>query len=257
MAHGKESPRQKMIGMMYLVLTALLALNVSSEVLNAFLLIDNSLRTTTENSEKKNNSVYTEFANAMEENPKAVEEWKEKADEVKISSDELFNYIDTLKQLIVTTADGPEGRADSIVRKDDTNVPGQKMITEKVDGKNRATLLKEKIEAHKKELVSLIGKDSTLYKPVLNSINNNLNTDDIVGIGKAKVSWQTSNFDHLPLAGVITLMSKMQADIRNAEADILGYLFGKISAGSFKFNKVEAIVNSPTNYVLMGQPYTA
>ncbi|RLD66783.1 MAG: gliding motility protein GldM, partial [Bacteroidetes bacterium] len=74
MGHGKESPRQKMIGMMYLVLTALLALNVSAEVLNAFILVDNSLRTSTANSEKKNNSVYTEFSKAMEETPAATKE---------------------------------------------------------------------------------------------------------------------------------------------------------------------------------------
>jgi len=257
MGHGKESPRQKMIGMMYLVLTALLALNVSSEVLNAFILIDNSLRTTTENSEKKNNNVYTEFANAMEESPKAVKEWKEKADGVKVKSDKLFNYIDTLKQLIVTTADGPEGRADSIQSKDDTNIPGQIMITEKVDGKNRATLLKDEMDEFRLSLLELVGKDSSLYKPIVTSINNNLNTADIKAVDGGKKAWQTANFDNLPLAGVVTLMSKMQADIRNAEADILGYLFGKISAGSFKFNKVEAIVNSPTNYVLVGQPYIA
>ncbi len=257
MAHGKESPRQKMIGMMYLVLTALLALNVSAEVLNAFILIDNSLRTTTANSEKKNSTVYTEFSKAMEESPDAVKKWKDKADGVKVSSDELFNYIDTLKHLIVTTADGPQGRADSIVSKDDTNIPGQRMILEKVDGKNRATHLKEKIEQYRESLITLVGKDSSLYKPVIASINNNLNTDDIRAVDGGMKPWQTANFDNLPLAGVITLMSKMQADIRNAESDILGYLFGKISAGSFKFNKVEAIVNSPTNYVLMGQPYTA
>jgi len=257
MGHGKESPRQKMIGMMYLVLTALLALNVSAEVLNAFILVDNSLRTSTANSEKKNGAVYTEFSKAMEESPEAVKKWKDKADKVSISSNELFNYIDTLKYLIVTTADGPQGRPDSIISKDDTNIPGQRMILEKVDGDNRATHLKNKIDEYRQSLVDLIGSDSVLYKPVINSIGNNLNTDDIKGHEGTPVSWQSSNFDHLPLAGVITLMTKMQADVRNAEADILGYLFGKISAGSFKFNKVEAIVNSPTNYVLMGQPYSA
>ncbi|MCK5667338.1 MAG: gliding motility protein GldM, partial [Thiotrichaceae bacterium] len=240
-----------------LVLTALLALNVSAEVLNAFILVDNSLRTSTANSEKKNDAVYTEFSKAMEESPAAVKKWKEKADIVSTGSNDLFNYIDTLKYLIVRTADGPEGRPDSILAKDDTNIPGQRMILEKVDGKNRATLLKEEIEEYRQSLLKLVGKDSSLYKPVITSIKNNLNTDDIKGAEGNAVAWTTANFDHLPLAGVITLMTKMQADVRNAEADILGYLFGKISAGSFKFNKVEAIVNSPTNYVLMGQSYTA
>ena len=257
MGHGKESPRQKMIGMMYLVLTALLALNVSAEVLNAFILVDNSLRTSTANSEKKNNSVYTEFSKAMEETPAATKEWKEKADKVKISSNELYTYIDTLKYLIVRTADGPEGRPDSILHKDDTNIPGQRMILEKEDGKNRATILKEKIENYRQTLLDLVGKDSVIYGGVITSIKNNLNTNDIVGHEGDYVPWQTANFDHLPLAGVVTLMSKMQADVRNAEADMLGYLFGKIHASDQTFNKIEAIVNSPTSYVLKGQPYKA
>ena len=257
MAHGKESPRQKMIGMMYLVLTALLALNVSAEVLNAFILVDNSLRTSTANSEKKNNAVYTEFSKAMEETPAATKEWKEKADKVKIISNELFTFIDSLKYKVVRVADGPEGRPDSIVSKDNTNIPGQIMLTEKVNGEDRATILKEHINTFNKSLIDIIGKDSTRYQGVVSSINNNLSTNDSKADDGTRVPWQEANFEHMPLAGVITLMSKMQADIRNAEADMLGYLFGKIHASDQTFNKIEAIVNSPTSYVLKGQPYKA
>ena len=257
MGHGKESPRQKMIGMMYLVLTALLALNVSAEVLNAFILVDNSLRTSTANSEKKNNSVYTEFNKAMEETPAATKEWKEKADKVKISADELFTFIDSLKYKVVRTADGPEGRPDSILHKDDTNIPGQIMITEKVDGEDRATILKGKINEFENSLIAIIGEDTTRYAGVVNSIRNNLNTPSSRAEDGSPVPWQNANFEHLPLAGVVTLMSKMQADVRNAEADMLGYLFGKIHASDQTFNKIEAIVNSPTSYVLKGQPYKA
>ena len=83
MAHGKETPRQKMIGMMYLVLTAMLALNVSSEVLEAFVLVDNGLSRTTDNYKVKNEKIYTEFDNAMLVNPVKVGPWKEKSDEIK------------------------------------------------------------------------------------------------------------------------------------------------------------------------------
>jgi len=256
MAHGKETPRQKMIGMMYLVLTALLALNVSAEVLNAFILIDNSLRATTENTVNKNKDIYSKFEAAVKENPAKTKAWKEKADKVSVEATKLYTDIDTLKYLIVRTADGPNGRPDSIISKDDTNVPGQIMITEKVDGKMRATILKEKIAAYRDFLINLVG-DTPENAGLVNSLKKNLNTDDIVGHEGDKVPWEVANFEHLPMAGVITLMSKMQADIRNAESDVLSYLFSQIDAGSFKFNKIEAIVNAPTSYVLKGQPYTA
>ncbi|MFZ5940579.1 MAG: gliding motility protein GldM, partial [Bacteroidota bacterium] len=62
MGHGKETPRQKMIGMMYLVLTAMLAMNVSKDVLNAFILVDEGLVQTTENFAAKNEGLYDKFA---------------------------------------------------------------------------------------------------------------------------------------------------------------------------------------------------
>ena len=79
MAHGKETPRQKMIGMMYLVLTALLALNVSKDVLDAFVLVDRGLTETTENFAKKNNSIYTEFESAYMQNKTKVGDWRDMA----------------------------------------------------------------------------------------------------------------------------------------------------------------------------------
>ena len=83
MAHGKETPRQKMIGMMYLVLTALLALNVSKSILDAFIMVDESLTVTTENFNQDNKKVYEDFDKAFASNPTRVKPWKEKADEIK------------------------------------------------------------------------------------------------------------------------------------------------------------------------------
>lgn len=245
-----------MIGMMYLVLTALLALNVAAEVLNAFVLIDNSLRKTTDNAVTKNDVIYTSFEAAYNENPGKVKPYKDNADKIRIKSKELIDYIDTLKLKIVKTADGPEGDPTNISSKDDLNVPGQILLLEKVDGKYRGDILKEYIDKYKEFLISLIA-DKVKYKELVKSIEDNLSTADIIGSEGGKKTWLVSNFEHMPLVGVITLMSKMQADIRNSESDMLGYLFGQIDAGSFKFNNIEAIVSSPTNYVLKGQPYEA
>lgn len=250
MGHGKETPRQKMIGMMYLVLTALLALNVSAEVLNAFLLIDNSLTKTSENFQVKNDEVYTKFQKAFSENA-SVKPFKDKADEVAAKSNDLFEIIHGYKLEIVQTADGPEGDPKNIQNKADNNIPGQLMVLE-----GRGEKLKEEIIAHREFLLSLI-EDTARSSLVYNSVKNTLNTNDITGNTGEKVSWVAANFDHLPLAGVITLMSKMQNDVRTAEAEIIAYLFGQIDAGSFKFNKLEAIVNASTNYVLKGNEYKA
>ena len=135
MGHGKETPRQKMIGMMYLVLTALLALNVSAEVLNAFILVDNSLVNTSSNFKMKIDEMYTSFEEALIENEAKVKPHKEKADDLKIWTQELIDYMNELKLTMVEKADGKEvaeefkKEFDSklIKKKDENNIPSEVM----------------------------------------------------------------------------------------------------------------------------------
>src|SRR4030042_5582198 len=110
MAHGKETPRQKMIGMMYLVLMALLALNVSKEVLDAFVLVDESLTKTTENSATKNKLYYNRFEMSAAENPVKAGPWKTRADEVKRQSDALYTMIQEIKVEIVRATHGEKAK---------------------------------------------------------------------------------------------------------------------------------------------------
>jgi gliding motility-associated protein GldM len=147
MAHGKETPRQKMIGMMYLVLTALLALNVSKDVLNAFVLVDRGLTETTENFAKKNNSIYSDFDQAYIQNETKVSDWREKALTVQKMSDSLIAYMDECKREIVLKSEGEkteaivDGKIDLILvsGKDNTDVPAEVMINGK-----RGEILKER-----------------------------------------------------------------------------------------------------------------
>ncbi len=260
MAHGKETPRQKMIGMMYLVLTALLALNVSKDVLDAFVLVDKGLTTTTENFASKNETIYREFGKKFAENPVKVRDWKEKADEVKQQADALVNFIHDLKLEIITTAEGKNNKAlvegrilgEEIGNKSDTNVPAQIMI--KSDGSGKANDLKASIESFRNHLLSLIAEKDIGVRA---SVETSLNTANPPPKDGATPTWQTENFQGIPLIGVLALMSKMQADVRNAEADVITYLYNQIDAGSFAFNKLEATVIPNSNYIIRGNEYEA
>ena len=95
------SPRQKMINLMYVVLMAMLALNVSSEVLDGFSLVEESLNRTTANSAKENLSIYGDFESQMKANPEKVRQWFDKATQVKQMSDSLYNLAQELKEAIV------------------------------------------------------------------------------------------------------------------------------------------------------------
>lgn len=260
MAHVKETPRQKMIGMMYLVLTALLALNVSKDVLDAFILVDDGLTKTTTNFFAKNQSLYSGFDEAYQLNPVKVEEWINKAKEVKVKSQELYDFMQQCKKEIVLTAEGAgtkavvgdEVIANFIQKTDNNNVPGEIMILNK-----KGIELKEKMAAYREYLVSLI-EDKENYEAIVASIENGLDTSDPPP-DKKGVShpWESLYFEHLPLVSVVTILSKMQSDVRNAESEILNYLLSQIDAGSFKFNVIEPVVISNSDYLFKGQEYKA
>ena len=113
------SPRQKMINLMYVVLMAMLALNISTEVLNGFSIVEESLKRTTQTSIQENQAIYDDFATQMKKNPQKVRQWYDKSQEVKQMSDNLYNLLDELKLAIVQEADGKDGDVHDIRNKDD------------------------------------------------------------------------------------------------------------------------------------------
>ena len=244
-----EAPRQKMISVMYLVLTAMLALNVDKSVLDAFVMVDHSFMQTIENFTAKNQRVYSDFNSAAQENPQKAGELNKKVLDVKASSDSLYNLILSLKELIVKTADGPEGNINEIVATSDLNISAQVMITQK-----KGAVLKNAIEAYRNSLLALVDTSNT---ELIASINKSLNTDPPPPKEGSTPSWEEGKFEGYPLIAVITLMSKIQSDVRNAESDVIHNLYAKIDASSFKFNKLQAQVVSKSDFVLLGGTYEA
>lgn len=259
MAHGKETPRQKMIGMMYLVLTALLALNVSKSILDAFIMVDESLTVTTENFNQDNKKIYKDFDQAYASNPNKVKPWKEKADAIQKQAEELYEYINSLKVEIVKKADGEHAEAieknkiypRKIKATDNADKPAEIMVGDNNNGKGK--ILKGKIDKFRELILSYIDKKDV---DKIKSIEKSLNTEGETKEG-VKETWESYHFEHWPLLAVTTIMSKMQSDVRNAESEIMRYLYNKIDLGSFKFNKLEATIIPNTNYVLKGNEYTA
>ena len=244
-----EAPRQKMISLMYLVLTAMLALNVDKSVLDAFAVVNNNFMQTIENFTAKNQRVYNDFNNAAQENPQKAGELNKEVLKVKASSDSLYRYIFSLKELIVKTADGPEGDVNAIKAQENLNFAAEIMITKK-----HGSELKKAIEAYRSSLLALIDTSNT---ELIASINQSLSTSPPPKKEGSTPSWEESKFEGYPLIAVITLMSKIQSDVRNAESDVIHHLYAQIDASSFKFNKLQAQVVSKSDFVLQGSPYEA
>jgi len=261
-----------MINMMYLVLLAMLALNVASEVLDAFRVVDSSLMQTYRSVDTKNGQIIASFQQAYSENAVKVKEWYDKAMRVKALSDSLNNQITNLKEELVLKGGGTnlaeEGsvydknlgqsyiintKGDTVVTKkdDDLNTPSELMIRLK-----RAEELRQSIKNVKEQFLGLIPEDS----PVRHTINQELDTSDprvTIKEGGEKRTWEIEHFEDKPLIAVITLLSKIQIDVQNAESNTLTYLYGQIDASSFKFNRLGAMVIAKSSYVLEGGVYRA
>ena len=122
------SPRQKMINLMYVVLMAMLALNVSNEVLNGFSIVEESLKRTTMNATKENQAIYDDFAEQMKKNPQKVQQWYEKSQQVKEMSNKLYKLAEELKVAIAIEADGKHGDPRNLRNKEDLEAANQVML---------------------------------------------------------------------------------------------------------------------------------
>ena len=276
MSSPKETPRQKMIGMMYLFYTALLALNVSAEILTAFSLVDGSLRKTNEITDGVISDTQNEFVKAMVNDSLGVAKYKALADQVVTEADKAYNEIQHWKEQLVFTLEGVENEqqlremhdndqtsyiGDLVSKKDDNNVGGQIFITE-----GHSKEIQDSREQYRNFLISIVNQDTTSTEQakasresLIHSIEMMLSTEDTKSLNDAgeMIPWNVANFEHLPAAGVLALMTKMQSDVRNTESSMLSYLLGQIGKSDMKFNAIKAVVNSPSNYVLVGQPYKA
>lgn len=264
MGHGKETPRQKMIGMMYLVLMAMLALNVSNEVLNAFAVLDEGLSSTKETLHQTNEQVMTAFAAQNQLNEAKVGPWFEKALEVQKKADEIVQFIQDNKINIVKGADGESAEAvddhghihvDLIKAKDNTDVPARIMIGDANDKAGRD--LGKMMRDYEKYILEEIFKGE-VSEEIVNSVQSSLSTAD----GKdhksgENIPWERANFEHLPLVGVLSIMTGLQINVNNAESEALRFLYANIDKGSFKFNNLEATVIPSTNYLIKGNEYSA
>ena len=261
MGHEKLSPRQKMIGMMYLVLTAMLALNVSKEAVEAFKKVDKGLTQSISNYAIKNDLIYKEFDRAAAENPAKAGKYKTIAYEVKQRADEAFNFIQGLKIEIITTAEGPESTAvqgdvvivENVQKIDENNVPSEILIGANENGK--ANDLKAILSEYREYLITTLeGKNPTIEE----GLRSSLNTDDGKNEDGETERWENLNFQTLPLVAVICILSEHQLAVRNAETEVLNYLYSQIDASSFKFNKlIPIVIPTSSNYVTIGSDYEA
>lgn len=238
-----------MINLMYVVLMAMLALNVSNEVLNGFSLVDDSLLRSTAFSAKGNKSIYDNFDEQMKANPQKVKAWFEKAQEVRLMSDSLYNYAQFLKEAIVREADGEDANLQDIKGKDNLEAASIVMLA---PGTGQGRRLFNAINNYRNRVLKMIPNETQRE-----IIAGNLSTDvsrQAKALGK---NWQEYMFENMPVAAAVTLLSKLQNDVRKAEGEVLHDLVANIDLKDIRVNKLSAFVIPESRTVVSGDRFSA
>lgn len=282
MAGGKETPRQKMIGMMYLVLTALLAMNISKDVLDAFKLVNAGLEKTKVTLLGKSNTTLADLDSKAATNPQKAGPFKAKAQDVDQRANDIVDYIEEMKARVMAAshkgnADGEgyqeymeNGKAidmnDERIKKPDENqnnttlLIGAKPEDPRTDPYSAAEL-RGKLEQYRDFMKSITVKEFTgatwnVPEHIKAGLDNTFSFEKTIEDEK-EVVWETKNFFHIPLAAVITNLTKLQVDVENAKADMLSSLIAGIEGKSYKFTNLQPLVVPQSNYVLRGDTFRA
>ncbi|MFA6086868.1 gliding motility protein GldM [Mucilaginibacter sp.] len=248
MAGGKETPRQRMIGILYLVLLGLIALNVPDSLLDSFKNITRSLDASRTNVTTSLKTTYSAFeATKLKEQPEKAGKLLAQAKEATKVADELNNYVEELKQEMIKKGGGINPDIDDVDARESLDISSEVMINGK-----KADVLKEKIEATKAKLLQLLGKDAQ-------GVNFSLNATDLPPRpGYTKKTWQEAYFgEGIPLGAALTTLAKIQADTKNAENEVVKRILGKVDVAQVTLNQFKAVAVAPSSYILAGQQYKA
>lgn len=278
-----------MIGMMYLVLTALLALNISKEILNGFVKVENGLRKTDQTIQGKSRETMLDFEAKYLQDQQKVKPYYDAAKAVDSQADDLYNHITQLKANIMAVASGERAvveaggdlskyiAMDQRTRKDTAlsiqylekkdeyqeitaYLVGSEPGSPK-EGDFTARDLKQKLEAFREAMkgvsfTDFVGNEFKVSPGLKASLEQTFVYPNEMEDGN-EVLWEAANFFDVPIAAVIPILSKLQIDVENAKSNMMTELIAGIEGKSYKFTNLMPLVVPESNYILRGDSFRA
>ncbi len=240
-----KEPRQKMINMMYLVLTALLALNVSAEILNAFKTVNNSLIKTNDVFESKDKMSHQTFEDFIK-NPQTAQKallWKPKADSADVISNDMYDYLEKLKLKIEQAAGLKKNeKGEEEFNYGDLEAGTRIMIKEKSGDE-----LLNKLIKFRTDMLTIIPERKDEFDkeiPLDLSIPKSESGE--------KRDWSTAYFHMTPAIAAVTILSKFQNDVKTSEALISDYCLSQISSVKVITDQFVTLAQANKSYVMVG-----
>lgn len=239
---ARMSPRQRMINLMYIVLTAMLALNVSSDVLNGFRQVQDSLQVTTENMTARNEAQYLYLEQLYRENPGKVEPWLQKGKQLRDSAQSLYAEIEALKVEIARSADGSKGNYRNLVNEDNLDASTDILLNPLT---NRGEKLRRHIDAYRTLVVGAItdpAKRKAYEQMLSTAVPRRPGT---VGA----TTWEQASFENMPAIAAVTYLTHLQNNLRQAESDAMSSIVSSVNS-LYSINPTDVRVNKLSAYVI-------
>jgi gliding motility-associated protein GldM len=240
-----------MIGLMYIVFLALVALNVAGEVLTAFDLVNMSMKNSVKNATARTKVLYGELESQYKVNENKVGPAYRKSKTVKEETNKIIDYLEDIKKQMVVMADGPDGDVNNIVKKDNLDAGPELMLGIPQKGVEMKNNLKE----YSKKIKDICQSDQ-----VTKEIDRLLDLENkkITAHGETtEKTWESYMFDHMPLIACITMLTNTQSNIKSIEGEAVKHLVNSVTAEDMNFSEIEAVVTTDNNYILRGSEFKA
>src|SRR5215218_2955780 len=236
-------PRQKMINLMYLVLTAMLALNVSAEILNAFKIVDRSLTGTNGTINNSTNTIMGSLDEKRSDPSSAAKAniWYPKAQQATVLAKEMYDYITSLKSKILAGAEFK--KEDSSYKQDNLDVATRIMVTEG-EGKK----LRQKLQDYRDNLLKI---DPLIAAELKNSLQIDVSVPPVQN--KGNKTWEDAYFHMVPSVAAITMLSKFQNDVKTSENKVVAFCHEQVGKVAVRFDTYAAVIGQSSSYVMPGQ----
>ena len=256
MAGGNVSARQKMINLMYLVFIAMMAMNMSKEVLSAFGLMEEKFGTSNASTTDRNEKLLAELVTKGAENPAEFKVPAARAQQVKIATDKFYDYLETLKADVIREGkykiDPKTGKL-PFESMDKTDILDEAWFTgDRLTKKGQEVM--SKIDEYKKAINDILSTDES-YRGQSESFNALFNTEKVSNKDGKKIDWLNYHFQGFPAIASYTKLTAMQNDVKVTESDMLSLFLGNIVSEATTLNNYQAIVLADKSAFFAGEKF--
>jgi len=256
MAGGKVSARQKMINLMYLVFIAMMAMNMSKEVLSAFGLMEAKFAESNVTTTETNEALLADLITKGDEKPEEFAIAANKAQQINVISDEFYKYIETLKRDLLKAGGYeivPETGKLPFEAMDKTDILDEMWFTGDRVTKEGAAVL-ARIEQYKSDVKGVLGTD-VKYKKAIERFEKRFSTEKVTNKDGKKIEWLDYNYKGFPAIASYTKLTAMQNDVKVTEASMFNLFLGNTLTEAVSLKNYQAIVLADKSAFFAGEKF--